>query len=480
MTRTRSTGTLVVALLVVAAFTAAPMGVAAQDGGPPAAPASYYGDVTLDGEPAPAGVEIVAYVDGEERGSYLTEQEGTYGASSALEANLVVEGDTSDEGELVEFTVNGHPADATVEWEPGTVENVDLSASLSGDPPDDGDDGDGADGGDGADDGDDGQVDDGDDGGSVGGVQPGGTQQTDAGTERVEATVQPSDDEEWTVSASADAVDADATVDADLGDAIATDDASVDGVSVTVAEAVDEFGISVRQVEPDALSDETGELEDADALSYLEFKPEGFESETVAESEFRFTVAESSLPDDASPEHVSLYRFDDGWSSVPTAYNGDGEYVATADGFSTFAIGAAEAGVSVTTVSLEHAEIEPGELAAVSATVENTGEVEETASVALRVDGETVDERRVTVDAGETRDVTFTPQFDAAGEYSIAVGDEAAGELTVVSQESDPAADDSSADAGTFDEPFGLDPIVAGATLVLVLALLGVLAFRRR
>lgn len=477
MTRTHHTRTLLLALVVLTAFTVAPAAVAAQDG-PPPAPASYYGDVTIDGDPAPAGVEIVAYVDGEERGSYLTEASGEYGSPSAFDENLVVQGTADDEGEPVEFTVNGQLADATVEWEAGAVENVDLSASLSGDPGDE-DPGDG---------GDDGEAAGG--GGGGGGVAPGGQPTPPGGdstTERVDASVTTLDEDDWTVSVSADSVAADATVDADLDGTIAADGVSVDELSVTVGDDVDEFGLSARTLAADGLPDDIEALDTASAVSYAEFKLDGFESATVTEAEFSFSVDESALPDATAPEHVSLYRFADGWEEVPTAYNGDGEYVATSEGFSVFAIGAGESGVAVTTATLEAPEIEPGDLAAVSATVENTGDVEGTTAVALQVDGETVDERRVTVDAGETREVTFTPQFEAEGEFTISVGDETAGDLVVetLDDETTDAEDadgDAAADDGDTDatEILGLDPLALVGVLAVVLVVLGAFAVRRR
>jgi len=392
MTRTRQTRTILLALVVLTAFTVAPAAVAAQDGPPPGPPASYYGDVTIDGDPAPAGVEIVAYVDGEERGSYFTEEPGEYGSPSAFDENLVVQGSNGDEGTPVEFTVNGQPVDETVEWESGAVENVDLSASASGDPGDGGGDGpgdgdDGASGGGGAPGG----------GGGGGGAQPGAPSGGDSTQNRVDAETVDAE-EGWAVSVSADSVAAGATVDADLDGAVTTDGTSMNGVSVTVDSEVDQFGLSVRSLDADALPDGVDELDAASALAYTEFKPDGFESESVSESTFTFTVDETSLSEDADPEHVSLYRFDGGWEQVPTAYQGDGEYTATAEGFSVFAVGASESGVAVTSATLEETTIDVGDLAVVSATIENTGDVEGTMSVTLRVDGVIVDDRRVTVD----------------------------------------------------------------------------------
>ncbi|ELZ48305.1 hypothetical protein C464_07505 [Halorubrum coriense DSM 10284] len=89
MSRTRSTpiAVVIVSVLVVSAVAGAPAAVA-QDG-PPPTPAAYFGDVTIDGEPAPEGVEVTAYVDGELRGSLTTTQTGSYSGPSAFDQKLV-------------------------------------------------------------------------------------------------------------------------------------------------------------------------------------------------------------------------------------------------------------------------------------------------------------------------------------------------------------------------------------------------------
>ncbi len=144
--RKRSNGLrrIVVAIAIAAVVVgAAGSPVAASDDGPPAPPAAFYGDVYVDGEPAPDGTEVVAMIDGEERASTTTAN-GSYGDSSATAEKLVVSGDESDAGAEITFYVDGQQVDATAEWEAGTVTELDLAVGeVPADDPDEENDGDG-------------------------------------------------------------------------------------------------------------------------------------------------------------------------------------------------------------------------------------------------------------------------------------------------------------------------------------------------
>jgi len=96
---------------------------------PPSPPAAYYGNVTLNGEPAPAGTTVTALVDGERRGSLRIETAGTYGGPGAFDRKLRVNGSAGDEGATVTFRVTGVDAEQTVTWRPGDTRRVDLVAT---------------------------------------------------------------------------------------------------------------------------------------------------------------------------------------------------------------------------------------------------------------------------------------------------------------------------------------------------------------
>ena len=107
---------------------------------PPSIPAEYYGDVTIDGEPAPEGTTIEAEVNGSVVGSITIDQPGQYGGPEALDETLTVGANGSVEnGSEIQFFVNNDEIDRTevtntdpetVEWSSGDNRRVDLSAAV--------------------------------------------------------------------------------------------------------------------------------------------------------------------------------------------------------------------------------------------------------------------------------------------------------------------------------------------------------------
>ncbi len=98
--------------------------IASAEGQPPAA--LFFGNVSLGGEWAQLGTEIVAYIGDEPRGNVTITIEGRY-------ANLLVSGNESDNDKTVTFKVAELDADGakwTVDWVGGlpTSVNLDLHA----------------------------------------------------------------------------------------------------------------------------------------------------------------------------------------------------------------------------------------------------------------------------------------------------------------------------------------------------------------
>jgi len=91
----------------------------------------------------------------------------------------------------------------------------------------------------------------------------------------------------------------------------------------------------------------------------------------------------------------------------------------------------ASAEFDVTAATLSEPEITVGDVVTVTATVENTGDADGTYSAELAIDDTVEESKSVDVDAGEKATVEFTPSFDEAGTYGIAVSGESAGSLTV-------------------------------------------------
>ncbi|WP_255196428.1 PGF-pre-PGF domain-containing protein [Halorarius litoreus] len=157
----------------------------------------------------------------------------------------------------------------------------------------------------------------------------------------------------------------------------------------------------------------------------------------VKNVQFRFRVSRERLEDRGIPAgNVVLYRYNNGsWTKLPTSIvaTSDGSivYEAESPGLSVFAFGTERGAVSVTDASLSQQTIEAGASVDVTAAVENDGQSRANRTLELTVDGETVSTRTVTLEAGESRDVTFTRTFDDAGSYDIAVDGVSAGTLTV-------------------------------------------------
>jgi PGF-pre-PGF domain-containing protein len=488
MSRTRSTTVTIVtvSLLVVSAVAGAPA-AAAQDG-PPPTPAAYFGDVTVDGEPAPEGVEITAYVDGELRGSLTTTQSGAYGGSSAFDRKLVVEGTDADAGATVEFRVNGEVAatDEPVEWEPGEVRRVDLAVGEAAD----GGDGSGGSGGSSGPDGGDGSDgSDGSDGGdgATGGGGGGAVAPPSSG-DAVETTTASVEVTNGTATLSAGSVGTEEVVEADLPNGTATSNATLAALSVSPSSEILSFGVEATAMGPSETPADVRDHEGVETMSVFRIEPTTFDSGDVETAEIRFETEMSAFSDAESPEGVALYRYvNNRWRELPTTYEGDGVYVAETPGFSYFAVGGPQSDVGVAEASLGAAEVAPGSETEVTVRLRNGGEAEGTTNVGLRIDGDLVTDRTITVPADATRRVTFTPRFPEVGEYDVVVGSTEVGTVSVVESASGDAdsGDGGGADAtgdggdgsdgsggGTPLEGFGigLTQVVGLVSLVLVAA----------
>lgn len=93
-----------------------------------------------------------------------------------------------------------------------------------------------------------------------------------------------------------------------------------------------------------------------------------------------------------------------------------------------------------------------GSPANVTITVSNTDVVPHTREFTLRVDGEAVESRRVTVDSGERRTLTFTHTFESADSHEIRIGAQRA-TIQVTQGASTTTEDGTSTPAGTTPTP---------------------------
>jgi hypothetical protein len=105
-----------VRLLIILSILLALLGMVATvsaDDGLPIPPNQFYGTVTIDGEPAPAGTEITAYIDDELSGSIEITTAGEYGYDLNY---LGVTGSEADNGETITFKVSGSDETGNAVW----------------------------------------------------------------------------------------------------------------------------------------------------------------------------------------------------------------------------------------------------------------------------------------------------------------------------------------------------------------------------
>ncbi|WP_292392849.1 PKD domain-containing protein [Methanoculleus sp. UBA303] len=95
----------------------------------PLLPAEFWGSVTIDGNPAPAGTVITARIDGRDCGSLTLETAGVYGGDATFDKRLLVCGRDDDAKKTITFFVDGMRAAETAVYDPGTSSRLDLAAT---------------------------------------------------------------------------------------------------------------------------------------------------------------------------------------------------------------------------------------------------------------------------------------------------------------------------------------------------------------
>lgn len=91
----------------------------------PTLPSVFYGALTIDGNPAPVGTEVIAKIGSEIRGTIAAEEDGRYGS----DRQLLVTGSSADAGKTIRFYVDDIEADQTAVWNTGAVYNLNLAFS---------------------------------------------------------------------------------------------------------------------------------------------------------------------------------------------------------------------------------------------------------------------------------------------------------------------------------------------------------------
>jgi PGF-CTERM protein len=423
-------------------------------------PTAYYGNLTVNGDPAPEGLTITAEIDGEVRGSLTTSQTGAYGGSDAFDPKLQVDGESGDEGKTVAFYVDGVAADQTVTWQPAAVSRVDLTVSV--DDRNGGNGGNSGTGGGGA-----------DNGGEAGSEQPPEepeppqSEPTDTGdviSSTVNLTVQAS--QVATVNLTDD-TDQDGN---GVADSNTNRTVTFDGLDIEASQDVDiSLSISSSDQPPAADAPALTLQDGTEAVGYIRVD-HAVPDEAIGNVTFRFRVSKAKLTErggDAS--NVVLYRYhNNNWNQLATQQIGETSthYLMTANspGLSDFATGLRRPKFEIVEAQLTAPSLRVGDAIEVRTEIKNVGGVAGSYLAELRLNGETVDTREVSLPPGGVQTVMFQQTAAEAGQFSVTVNDVAVGELSVTDE---PATETESETPG-----FGLG--------VALLALLSIGLFTHR
>ena len=199
-------------------------------------------------------------------------------------------------------------------------------------------------------------------------------------------------------------------------------------------------------------------------------------SQTFDNTSLAYTIDASAVPADTDPSEITLHRYNtttDSWTKMTVERSedrGDSIYFEVdTPGFSEFAVTAPEEGdseeddseeddagssgssgsgqtapppveerrtVSVSDPVIDDTELTTGESTTVRVTLENSGNFQEEVTVNLVANGETVTTQTVTVDDSSSTEVAIPFESVTAGEYTLTVGGETVGTVSVIERNS--------------------------------------------
>jgi len=96
----------------------------------PQLPCEFYGTVTINGDPAPVGTVIAAYVNSVKQGTISVKESGKYGDVGTFDERLIVlagENDFSGGAPVITFKIGDKTADQTSPYSPGMSTELALS-----------------------------------------------------------------------------------------------------------------------------------------------------------------------------------------------------------------------------------------------------------------------------------------------------------------------------------------------------------------
>jgi len=359
--------------------------------GIPPLPHAFYGSVTIDGSPAPVGTEVEARGTGVSTGiadnPTITTVSGVYGTSNPFEHRLIVQGDI-DDGATLTFYVNGVSTGQTAEWHSGETTELGLSVTIRA-PTDDRD-----------------------------------GEPTRLRLRYIETTLF--------------GIEGRFLIDS-AGKILETIQfTSADGnLTITIPKgtiALDKHGNPLSTlwavIEPNPPPPPSHII----GLAY-DFGPEGATFDPPIT--FTWSYDPDALPEGVVEEDLYIAHYDEDigeWVECTcTCDPGTHCVTAAVSHFTCFAtIGEVKlAAFTISSLVISPAEVAPGEKVSISISLANTGGLEGSYSVVLKINGVKEAEQRATIAAGASKTVTFVVAKEEAGSYSVTV-DGMSGSFVVV------------------------------------------------
>jgi parallel beta-helix repeat protein len=148
-----------------------------------------------------------------------------------------------------------------------------------------------------------------------------------------------------------------------------------------------------------------------------------------------FAYDEANIPDGVNEQDLVIAYWDGSkWINLPTSIDTTANTATSDSGhFTPFALLAYTGftDFSASNLSIQPAEVQPNEAVTITLSVANSGDIEGSYNVVLKINGFQETEKSVTVAAGESQDVSFSLAREEAGSYSVDVNG-LTGSFTVV------------------------------------------------
>jgi hypothetical protein len=365
-----------------------PAGLSGAQDVPPGAPHCFCGDLTMDGQPAPAGTLVEARVDDQVVGSIVAKVDGVYATCATAYDTLYVWG--LDAGAQIRFFADGAPCNGaqTVTYQPRSLMQLDLEYSASQIP-------------------------------SPTPTVTFGPTPTATGAPVVTATPANAVPTPTTNTGGSSGSTGGAGGSAGSGGTITTP-ATTPTPAVVSTPAPAAFEASDLDVEPETVT--SGEI----VVITARLKNTGGVTASRAVQLKIDGQVEASQDIEVAPGEAHLVSF-------TVSREDAGVYAVDVEGLTgSFVVEGVlpQSVFSLGSLIVTPGEAKPGDTVTVSFDVANTGEAQGSYLAVLRINGIEEDSEEIQLAGGETRTVTFTTSRQDPGSYEIEIGDAALGGLS--------------------------------------------------